>query len=64
MPGAAGKRGQTKMASEIEIADATQADIAADMEHHRATYGRFFALLKYSIIGLAIIVAFLIILYS
>lgn len=47
------------MATEVEVGHATPADVAADMEQHRATYGRFFNLLKWSIIGVTVILAIL-----
>ena len=47
------------MATEVKVGHATQADVAADMEHHRVTYGRFFNLLKWSLIGIAVILAVL-----
>lgn len=47
------------MAQEIEIAEATPADIAADMEAHRATYLSFFNLLKWSIVAIAIVLTIL-----
>ncbi len=33
-------------AHEMQLATASPADIAADMEHHRQTYGRFLKLLR------------------
>ena len=47
------------MASQIEVSTATAADVAADMEAHRATYRGFFNLSKYAIVGVAIILAIL-----
>ena len=47
------------MAAKVEVGLATQADVAADMEYHRETYGRFFGLLKWSLVGVAAILAIL-----
>ena len=47
------------MAKELEISDATAADLAADMEHHRETYTGFFNILKYSIVGISIVLVIL-----
>ena len=47
------------MASEIEVSTASPADIAADMEHHRATYTGFFNLGKWSAVAIAIVLAIL-----
>lgn len=47
------------MAKELEISNATAADIAADMEHHRETYAGFFNWIKYAIIGVSILLAIL-----
>ena len=47
------------MASETEISTATAADLAADMDHHWSTYSSFFNLLKWSIVGLSILLAIL-----
>ena len=43
----------------MEVGKASQADLAADMEHHRETYGNFFKILVYSIVGLAVLLAIL-----
>lgn len=42
-----------------EVSSASAADIAADMEHHRATYRGFFNLSKYLIVFVAIVLAIL-----
>ncbi len=42
-----------------EISSASAADIAADMENHRATYRGFFAAGKYVIVFVAIVLAIL-----
>lgn len=42
-----------------EVGQASQADLAADMEHHRETYGGFFRILVYSSAGLAILLVIL-----
>lgn len=47
------------MAKEVEVSEASPADVAADMEAHRATYGRFFNLLKWAIVGVAVILVIL-----
>jgi hypothetical protein len=48
------------MANEkMEVARASQADLAADMEKHRQTYGSFFRIIAYSIAGLAILLLIL-----
>ena len=47
------------MATEIEVSTASPADIAADMDSHRAMYAGFFNLLKYAIVGTAIVLAIL-----
>ncbi len=38
---------------EMEVSKAGPADLAADMEHHRATYARFFKIIVYSVALLA-----------
>lgn len=54
----------TKMASkQTEISTATPADVAADMEHHRATYGRFFNLLKWTLGVIIVVLAILFFVY-
>ena len=52
------------MASEQEVTKASPADVAADMDHHRSTYGNFFSLLKWSMAGVAVIVVLLFIIYN
>jgi hypothetical protein len=47
------------MASQTEVTTASAADIAADMETHRATYRGFFNFLKYGIVGIAVLLAIL-----
>jgi hypothetical protein len=48
------------MASDkMEIGQASQADLAADMEQHRATYANFFRILVYAISGLALLMLIL-----
>ncbi len=47
------------MASQTEVSTASSADIAADVEHHRATYSRFFELIKYTSAGIAVVLAIL-----
>jgi len=47
------------MATELKIGEASRADVAADIDYHRVTYGRFFGLLKWTIIGVAVILAIL-----
>jgi len=47
------------MASEMELSTASAADIAADMEAHRTTYASFFNLLKWTIVGFAIVLTIL-----
>jgi len=48
------------MASDkMEVAKATQADLAADMEYHRETYGNFFKIIVYSVAGLAVLLLIL-----
>jgi hypothetical protein len=49
---------------ETQVATATAADIAADMEAHRKTYGVFLNFLKYIIVGCAIILVFLFFLFN
>ena len=51
--------GKMAMASEIEVPTASAADLAADMEAHRSTYASFFDMLKWSIVGLAILLTIL-----
>lgn len=41
------------MAKDVEVTKASAADIAANMQHHRETYGRFFKILMYSAASLA-----------
>ena len=44
------------MASQpTEVVTATAADLAADMAQHRKTYGLFLRLLRYVIVGLAVL---------
>ena len=43
------------MAKEIEVTKASASDIAADMEHHRVTYGRFFRGIAYISAALAVV---------
>ncbi len=52
------------MASEQEVTKASPADVAADMDYHRHTYKNFFGLLKWSLVGVVVIVAFLFIIYN
>lgn len=49
------------MATEIEISKASAADLAADMEHHRATWSRFFRYSFYcaGAIGVLLLILFL-----
>ncbi|MCW5697287.1 MAG: hypothetical protein KIS96_11225 [Bauldia sp.] len=51
------------MATEIELTKATPADLAADMEHHRQTYSRFMNILRYSIVGVAVILTIIFFIY-
>lgn len=48
---------------QLEISKATPADVAADMEHHRATYGRFFNLLKWTLVVIIAVLAILFFVY-
>ena len=47
------------MSSDMKYSTANAAEVSADMEHHRSTYGMFFNLLKYSVFGFAIVLAIL-----
>ncbi|MHA1559622.1 MAG: aa3-type cytochrome c oxidase subunit IV [Alphaproteobacteria bacterium] len=47
------------MASEMELSTASAADLVADMEAHRSTYAGFFNLLKWSVVGFAIVLTIL-----
>jgi LPS O-antigen subunit length determinant protein (WzzB/FepE family) len=48
------------MASDkMEIGQASQADLAADMEQHRTTYAGFFRIIVYAIAGLALLLLIL-----
>jgi hypothetical protein len=47
------------MASEIEVSKASAADLAADMEYHRATWSRFFRGGFYAAAALAVLLLIL-----
>ncbi len=47
------------MAKDLEIAHATPADLAADMEYHRKIYRTFLNIAKYSIVIIAIVLIIL-----
>ena len=51
------------MAHNMEIATATEADIAADMAAHRKTYLGFLRLLKYSVVVIALVLGALFLTY-
>lgn len=47
------------MAAPTHVSTASQADIAADMDRHRATYRGFLSLLKWVIAGGVVVLAVL-----
>ena len=49
---------------ETQVATATAADIAANMDYHRKTYGNFLSMLKYIIAGCTVILVFLFFLFN
>ncbi len=49
---------------ETVVATASAADIAADMDAHRKTYGIFLNMLKYIIAGCTVILVFLFFLFN
>lgn len=51
------------MATQSEVTEASPADIAADMGHHRRTYLRFINLLKYSAAAIAVVLFILFLAY-
>ena len=49
---------------DMQVATASPADIAADMDNHRKTYGRFLSLLKYTIAGATVILIVLFLIFD
>ena len=47
------------VSDKLEVGQASQADLAADMEHYRATYGNFFRIIVYSTMALAVLMLIL-----
>lgn len=47
------------MAAPTQVSTATQADLAADLDHHRSTYRGFLTLLKWVMAGTVVVLAVL-----